>query len=98
MSFNDLMTQLPTATKPLSNLVYKSSTSKLIAIGLNEQVRLEKHTAPGRTKLIVIEGHIQYKCNQKTLDLHAYDSYDIPLNEVHSVEALSPSLFLLLIA
>lgn len=76
----------------------KSDNTKLIAIGLNTGIVLEKHKAPGRTKLIVIQGKIKYITENEILILDQFQTYDIPLEEIHSVTTDTPSIFLLLVA
>lgn len=95
MNLAELATNLPSATKPLSAIVNKSENTKLIAIGLNQDVRLSEHKAPGKTKLIVIQGQIRYLAEGKNITLDTYETYDIPLEETHAVETDEPSIFML---
>ena len=98
MNLTELNEQLLNSDKPIVASIMKSDNTRLIAIGLNSGVILKRHTAPGRTKLIVIQGQINYMTDKETLTLDQYQTHDIPLEEVHSVTAETPSIFLLLTA
>jgi len=98
MTLSELYKQLPNSKKPLVTSIMKSDNTRLIAIGINAGVVLEKHKAPGRTKLIVIRGKIKYISVHKTYIIDQYHTHDIPLEEIHYVTAETPSIFLLLVA
>jgi quercetin dioxygenase-like cupin family protein len=98
MTLSELKEKLQNSTKPIATTIMKSDNTRLIAIGLNSGVTLEKHIAPGRTKLVVIQGQIKYRTENETLTLDQYQTHDIPLKEVHHVTADTPSIFLLLVA
>ncbi|MFT4535405.1 MAG: quercetin dioxygenase-like cupin family protein [Saprospiraceae bacterium] len=98
MTLADLNEQLQHSDKPLIASIMKSDNTKLMAIGINSGVTLKQHTAPGRTKLIVIQGQIKYMTDKEILIIDQYQTHDIPLEEVHSVNADTPSIFLLLVA
>ena len=98
MNLTELNEQLLQSTKPIVASIMKSDNTKLMAIGLNSGVILKEHTAPGRTKLIVIQGQIKFITTKETLIIDQFQTHDIPLEEIHSVTADTPSIFLLLVA
>ncbi len=98
MNLTELNKKLEKSDKPIITAIMKSDNTKLIAIGLNTGIVLEKHKAPGRTKLIVIQGKIKYITVHETLIIDQYQTHDIPLEEIHYVTTDTPSIFLLLVA
>lgn len=93
----DLIEKLPNSDKPLTKVLLKNENTKVIAVGLKKGVVLNDHKAPGATKLIVVKGEIKYTTVQNEIVLRLFDEYDIPLEEIHRVEGLQDSLFLLLV-
>lgn len=93
----DILEKLPHSDKPLTTLLLKNENTKVIAVGLKKGVVLNNHKAPGTTKLIVVKGEVKYTTAHKEIVLQLFDEYDIPLEEIHRVEGLQDSLFLLLV-
>lgn len=93
----DLIEKLPHSDKPLTTILLKNENTKVIAVGLKKGVMLNDHKAPGATKLIVVKGEIKYTTAHKEIVLQLFDEYDIPLEEIHRVEGLQDSVFMLLV-
>lgn len=93
----DLIEKLPNSDKPLTKVLLKNENTKVIAVGLKKGVVLNDHKAPGATKLIVVKGEVKYTTAHKEIMLRLFEEYDIPLDEIHRVEGLQDSLFLLLV-
>ena len=98
MNLNDILGKLESSEKPITQLIHKTDSSKVIAIGLAKGVALKEHKSPGPAKIVVIKGNIRYEANNSELELSAFDEYEIPLDEIHSVIGLDHSIFLLMIA
>jgi len=95
MSIKDIYERAKSSEKTVSGLVTKGEKSSLIAIGLGKGVVLKEHTAPGPTKLIVLQGAIEYSSERGVQNLNTLDEFVIPLEERHSVKGLDHSVFLL---
>jgi len=95
MTIKEIQEQIKTATKPVVSLLTKGTQSKLIAIGLGKGVELKKHKAPGPTRIIMLQGELEYKTTDKIVSLAAMDEYQIPLEEIHSVKGKEAAVFLL---
>ncbi len=94
---NTILEEIKNSSKPVTKIIRKTADFKVFAIGLNTGVALKNHKAPGRTKLIVIEGRIDYNTSNKTITLHKFDEFEIPLKETHEVTAHEPSVFILVV-
>ena len=82
---NTILEQIKSSDRPVTRIIRKTEHFKIFAIGLNKGVVLKKHKAPGRTRLLVLHGTINYIAQDKSLILKKFDEYEIPLGEVHEV-------------
>ena len=82
---------------PIISILQKSDHFKIILLELEKGSKLEKHKAPGRAKIFVVSGTIEYRSLHEIVSLSHSDTYDIPLEEIHEVVALEPSKFLLIV-
>lgn len=95
MTIKEIRAQIKTAKSPVVSLLTKGSQSKLIAIGLGKGVELTEHKAPGPTRIIILEGIIEYRTTEGTKLFTAMAEYQIPIDEIHSVIGKEHSIFLL---
>jgi quercetin dioxygenase-like cupin family protein len=70
MNLAKLNERLLQSDKPIVTSIMKPDNTKLIAIRLNSGVILKEHTAPGRTKLIVIQGKIKFITTKETMTIN----------------------------
>ena len=94
---NTVLHKLKTSNMPVTKVIQESDAFKIISIGLNKNVKLKKHTAPDRAKLVVLQGEVIYKNEEHSVSLKPFDEHEIPLNEEHEVEAVEEALCLLII-
>jgi quercetin dioxygenase-like cupin family protein len=64
-------------------------------LGFKKGMILTKHKAHIQSKLIVLEGSVIYKEENRVMELGQYEGVEIPFELIHSVEALVDSLCLL---
>lgn len=96
MTIADIKTQLATSTHPVAKALHKNDHFKVLIIGFNKGMVLKEHKAHQPTKLTVLEGSVIYKeAEGRTLTLQQYSEVEIPVNLIHSVEALEHSICLL---
>ena len=91
----DIMTRLETATNPVAQAIHKGDHFKVLAIGFKKGMIMKDHKAALPAKLTVLSGSVCYKMNGVETILSAFDEQIIPLEKVHSVEAMENSLCLL---
>ncbi|MFY0643377.1 MAG: hypothetical protein JXR19_02815 [Bacteroidia bacterium] len=97
MNLNDVVSQMELSERPITHLIHKSDSSKIIAIGLKKGVSLNEHKSPGPANIVVIKGAISYKANSKLVELRTYDEFQIPIDEIHSVTGIENAVFLLVV-
>ena len=81
---------------PIVKVVEKSDGCKIIGIALGKDIELKDHKTSLESRLIVLEGKVEYKENSRSFSLHEFDEIDIPINEVHALAAKEDSLCLLI--
>lgn len=82
--------------RPTIKIFQKGEGYKIIAMGFKKGIILKEHSTPIPAKILVIEGKVNYKEEDKILTLNKYDEYEIPVHITHSVEALENSICLLI--
>ena len=92
-----ILEEIGKSTKPVIRIIRKAKHFKVFAIGLNKGVTLKDHKAPGRTKLLILHGAVNYVTAEKSLTLRQFDEYEIPLEEVHQVTGLEEAVCLLVV-
>lgn len=97
MTLHEIEQKSLQAETPVIEAVFKAEGSKVIAIGMKRGVVLHKHTALSKAKILVIKGEVDFNTETQSKRLALYDTYDIPLELTHSVEAYEDALFLLLL-
>ena len=96
MTIKEILGQLETATHPIAKPLHKGDNFKVLAIGLKSGMKLKEHVASMPSKLTVISGKVFYKQLETETELQQFDEIEIPVNIVHSVEAIEDSLCLLI--
>ena len=95
MVLKEILQQLETAVHPVAKALHKGDHFKVLAIAFKKGMILKEHQAHLPSKLFVLHGEVIYKEGEVTTPLSAYDEMAIPVQVLHSVEALSDSLCLL---
>ncbi len=95
MTLLEIKSQLESATAPIIKIIHKNDHFKVIAMGLTKGITLKEHKTPLPAKLTVLEGSVRFKTADKNQVLEKFHELEIPVNVMHSVEALEDSLCLL---
>lgn len=95
MLIKDILTELETSSHPVAKALHKGEHFKVLVIGFKEGMILKEHKAHLPSKLTVMDGSVEYRQGENIVVLSKYDSFDIPVDEVHSVWAMEDSLCLL---
>lgn len=96
MVIQDVLTALKDATSPVVKILVKGENGKVIVLGFRKGLVLKEHKTGHSTRLVVIDGQINYFSARGTVTLSKFDELDIPVNEPHSVEALADSICFLI--
>ena len=95
-TIKEINEQLRTAKHPVAKALHKGDNFKVLAIGFKKGMKLKDHQANLPSKLTVISGKVVYRLKEKEIELKMFDETEIPVNIIHSVEALEDSLCLLI--
>lgn len=75
--------------------IFKSEGMRIVLIALHEGAEMKTHKAPGIISVQVLEGHINFKTEQETIDRTAGQMLALHTGIPHSVIAKTESVFLL---
>ncbi len=81
--------------KPAVLSIVKNDKLNLFAIGLQKGQTLSNHKAVYPSFLTVLEGNIILTISEIIVELHQFDTYEIPANTVHEVNGTVESIFTL---
>jgi hypothetical protein len=96
MIIQDVLAALKDAPGPIVKILVKGNGGKVIVLGFRKGMVLKEHKTGLSTRLMVIDGQINYFSSNGMLTLSKFDELDIPVNEPHSVEALADSICFLI--
>ena len=95
MTIKEIYNQLETAQHPVARALHKGTNFKVLAIGFKKGMIMKEHQAHLPAKLTVFSGKVQYIENERIITLSQFEEVDIPVEVIHSVEAVEDSLCLL---
>lgn len=95
MILQQILQEVENATHPVAKALHKGEHFKVLAMGFKKGMILKEHQAHLPTKLFVLNGKVIYKQEEVYTTLSALDEIEIPVNIIHSVEAIENSLCLL---
>lgn len=91
---NELFEDVTLSERPLVRTLYDKHHMTTLAIGLKRGVVLPEHSTSSKAKLMVLEGEIDFNTATASYRLARFDSFDIPIDELHWVEAYSDAIFI----
>lgn len=92
---HEIMHRLETASNPVAQAIHKGDHFKVLAIGFKKGMVMKDHKAGLPARLTVLSGSVCYKMDGNETILSVFDEQQIPIEKIHSVEALENSLCLL---
>lgn len=95
MTIKDIKEELKTSKHPVAKSLHHGTNFKVLIMGFNQGMILKEHKTQIRAKLTVLEGAVVYKEDTRIVELRQYDEIDIPIEVIHSVEAIEDSLCVL---
>lgn len=95
MTIKVVKEKLQTSKGPVALSLHQGSGFKTLVMGFNKGMILKEHKAHLKSKLTVLEGSVVYQEKERKVTLHQYEEVDIPVEEIHWVEALQDSICLL---
>ena len=95
MIIKEILAELETKDHPVAKALFKKEGFKVLVLAFKDGMVLKEHKANVPTKLVVLEGSVKYKSETTEIELGKYDEFEIPVNELHAVNALENSLCML---
>ena len=95
MIIKEILAELEMKDHPVAKALFKKEGLKVLVIAFKNGMVLKEHKANVPTKLVVLEGSVKYKSETTEIELGKYDDFEIPINELHAVNALENSLCML---
>ena len=92
----EVLAELEIKNHPLAKALFKNDGCKVLVIAFKKGMILKEHKANIGSKLIVPNGKVIYINDETKTTLGQYDEFEIPINQIHSVEAVEDSLCLLI--
>ena len=81
--------------KPNVHYITKNERIRCFAVALGNGAVLKKHSTPVPATLIVLKGEINFVFADREYVLRAYDTFEIPVDEIHEVFGITDqNLFL----
>jgi len=96
MIVKEVKSELKDATAPIIKVLQKSEHVKVIVLGFKKGMGLKEHKTNAATKLVVIEGSVNYIEGGASVIIDSFEDMDIPVNTPHAVEALEDSICFLI--
>lgn len=96
MIIKEILAELETKDHPVAKALFKKEGFKVLVLALKKDMILKEHKANVPTKIIVLEGQINYNSDAAAITLNKYEEFDIPVNELHSVNADADALCMLI--
>jgi quercetin dioxygenase-like cupin family protein len=95
MIIKEIIEEVETSAHPVARALHKGDHFKILAIAFKKGMKLKDHQAHLVSKLTVLEGLVVYIQGECKTELNKFEDINIPVNVIHSVEALQDSLCLL---
>ncbi|MBK7040930.1 MAG: hypothetical protein IPH46_10815 [Bacteroidetes bacterium] len=96
MIISEIKNLLEHASNPIARVLYLKDHFRVLAVGFKKSMILKDHKTPYETKLLVIEGSVEYHSENTNTLLKFQEELIIPKNELHHVIALEDSVCLLI--
>ncbi len=96
MIIKEILAELETKDHPVAKPLYKKEGIKILMLGFKKGMILKEHKAHVPTKLVVLEGKVIYKSEAVEIELEKYDEFEIPVNDLHAVNATEDTVCMLI--
>ena len=96
MIIKEVLKQLEDAKGPVVKVLHQGGNFKVLVLGFKKGMVLKEHKTTVSTRIVIADGQVIYKEAERTFTLSKMDDSDIPVNVLHSVEALEDSICFLI--
>ena len=96
MIIKEILAELEMKDHPVAKALFKKEDFKVLVLAFKDGMVLKEHKANVPSKLVVLEGSVNYKSETTEIELGKYDEFAIPINELHAVNALTDAVCMLI--
>jgi quercetin dioxygenase-like cupin family protein len=96
MIIKEAIAELELKGNPVAKLMHTGVAFKVIVLAFKKDMILKEHKTSIPIKLIVIDGKIKFMGTNTQKIIDKYEELEIPIEEIHSIEAFEDSLCLLI--
>lgn len=96
MIIAELKEELKTSNHPVAKSLQHGRGFKVLVMGFKKGMILKEHKAHLPSKLVVLEGAVIYKEDNRIVELLQYEEVEIPVEIMHSVQSIEDSLCMLI--
>ncbi len=95
MTISNMLKELETTEHPVAKIFHKGENSRVLIIAFKKGMSLKEHKAQLTSKLLVLEGSVDYTTEEISVTLNKYDEVNIAANLIHAVTAKENSICIL---
>lgn len=92
-----ILDQISESEKPIIKIIFTNNSTRVVAFGLKEGLRLIDHQLPVNAKIIVLKGEIEIDSKIEIVHLKEFDEYIIPPKVIHQVISKKDSMMLVIL-
>jgi quercetin dioxygenase-like cupin family protein len=96
MIIKEAIAELELKDNPVAKLMHTGVAFKVIILAFKKGMILKEHKSTVPTKLTVLTGHVKYSSENLIRTIDTYEELEIPVEEIHTIEAIEDSLCLLI--
>ncbi len=96
MVIKEAIAELELKDSPVAKLMHTGVAFKVIVLAFKKGMVLRDHKINVPTKLTVLNGNVKFSSENLIRTIDTYEELEIPLEEIHTIEALENSLCLLI--
>ncbi len=96
MIIQEIIKMLPSSQTVITRIIRKYDHNRIIAIGLKKGLFLPDHISSVPALLIPIQGKVYFRSEVLSIEVQALEELEIPVNVMHSLEAIEDSVCILI--
>ena len=96
MIIKEILSELEMKDHPVAKALFKNEGFKVLVLAFKKGMVLKEHKAHVPTKLVILEGKVIYKSEAVEIELEKYDEFEIPVNDLHAVNATEDAVCMLI--
>jgi len=96
MMIQEVIKMIPNSQSVITRIIRKYVNNRIIVIGLKKGIFLPDHISSVPALLIPIQGKVYFRSDVISIKIQTLEEVEIPVNVMHSLEALEDSVCILI--